>query len=159
MFMYSLPRRPDCGTKLYLAHLSVRGRSYAAEDSVPLPPHVQVPLNKELCTSMSDWNNLPEHWWGSKGGALQAVSVVDRVRRALGELSDVMTSNLQATAERLGNDLNEVADWQVQPRSHHFPPSTAAGTRRVAKLSSSASSWFWASLRLHNVTNPVIEEA
>ena len=51
--------------------------------------------------------------WHSKGGALQAVAVVDRVRRALGELSDAMTAALQTTAEDVGGQLNEVEDWQV----------------------------------------------
>ena len=41
------------------------------------------------------------------------MAVVDRVRRALGELSDAMTAALQTTAEDVGGQLNEVDDWQV----------------------------------------------
>jgi hypothetical protein len=76
---------------------------------------LSTPANNELCVCMRDWQRLPDGWWHSKGGALQAVAVVDRVRRALGTLSDAMTASLQTTAETVGGALNEVEDWQVRP--------------------------------------------
>ena len=41
------------------------------------------------------------------------MAVVDRVRRALGALSDTMSANLQHTAEDMGGKLKEVDDWKI----------------------------------------------
>jgi hypothetical protein len=63
-----------------------------------------------------DWRKLPGEWWTNKQGALRAVAVVDRVRRALGSLSDTLTGNLQHAAEALGTSLKEVDDWKVRQK-------------------------------------------
>lgn len=84
------------------------------------------PLNQELCVCLADWHKLPDNWWSCRDGALKAVAVVDRVCRALGELSDKMTANLQVQAEYMGSELKEVEDWQTKLFSEEVVRGSAA---------------------------------
>ena len=87
---------------------------------------LSAPSNLELCYCMKDWQRLPAEWWHSREEALRTVAVVDRVRRALGSLSDTMSINLQHTAEDLGGRLTEVDDWKVNLFSEEVVRGSAA---------------------------------
>ena len=65
--------------------------------------------NTELCYCLKAWQSLPPSVRGGGGGgrpgkeeALLATAVVDRLRRALGEVSDAVSATLQPAAEQMG---------------------------------------------------------
>ncbi|KAK3256570.1 Alpha-glucan water dikinase 1, chloroplastic [Cymbomonas tetramitiformis] len=71
-----------------------------------------TPYNRELCRCLCDMQRLPDGWSRQREGALQAVAVLDRVRRALGELSDVTSGAMQPHADRLGHAISDIPQWQ-----------------------------------------------
>ena len=71
--------------------------------------------NSELCYCLQAWQNLPTHHHGSisKEDALLVSSVVDRMKRAVGDLSDKMTAELQPVAHSIGT-RTDCDRWTVE---------------------------------------------
>ena len=73
--------------------------------------------NSELCYCLQAWQNLPEHY-KTKGSldkeeALLVSSVVDRMKRAVGDLSDKTTALLQPLAHGIGSRTG-CDQWTVE---------------------------------------------
>ncbi|QDZ23333.1 alpha-glucan water dikinase [Chloropicon primus] len=73
--------------------------------------------NSELCYCLQAWQNLPDHYKTNaslgKEEALLVSSVVDRMKRAVGDLSDMTTSNLQPIAHAIGS-RTDCDRWTVE---------------------------------------------
>jgi alpha-glucan,water dikinase len=85
--------------------------------------------NTELCYCLKAWATLPhnlrEGGHFSKSEALQASAVVDRMRRAVAELSDSMSEHLQPAAAQIGGAL-ECENWAVELFSEEVVRSSPA---------------------------------
>jgi len=85
--------------------------------------------NTELCYCLKAWGSLPhnlrEGGHFSKSEALQASAVVDRMRRAVAELSDSMSEQLQPAATQIGGSL-ECENWAVELFSEEVVRSSPA---------------------------------
>lgn len=73
--------------------------------------------NEELCYCLKAWQALPRSiLYGatpSNMEALQATAVLDRVRRAIGAISDATVQRVQPLAEAIGRGAG-VEDWAVE---------------------------------------------
>ena len=73
--------------------------------------------NSELCYCLQAWQNLPANFKTnaalSKEDALLVSSVVDRMKRAVGDLSSSMAENLQPIAEAIGS-RTDCDGWTVE---------------------------------------------
>lgn len=101
-----------------LAERGAGDQRYSSELLGPLVQNLclSVANNEEFVYCLMSWKGLPDSVFTdcpSQEDALKAMAVVDRLRRALANLSEAITQRVQPAAESLGRAFG-VEEWNIQ---------------------------------------------